>query len=100
MNDSTQAQVANSPVSLLRIPVVLGQTGLCRASLYKRVAAGLFVRPVKAFGRQRAGWPSNEVQALVHAHIAGASESDIAELVRALHERRHSHSPVTDLRAA
>lgn len=93
MNASALAQIANPPqfpVSLLRVPVVLGQTGLCRASLYKRVAAGLFPRPVKAFGRQRAGWPSNEVQALVHAHIAGATESDIADLVRTLHERRQS----------
>ncbi len=102
MNDSALAQVANPPqsISLLRIPVVLGQTGLCRASLYKRIASGLFVRPVKAFGRQRAGWPSNEVQALVHAHIAGATEPQIAALVSDLHDLRCSHSPAREQQAA
>jgi prophage regulatory protein len=98
MND----YVANSPLSLLRVPTVMARTGLCRASLYKRITAGLFPRPVKAFGRQRAGWPSDEVETLIRAHVAGKPESDIAELVRALHERRggNSHSPAHEQHAA
>jgi predicted DNA-binding transcriptional regulator AlpA len=90
----------NSLVSLLRIPQVLSMTGLTRAALYKRAAAGYFVRPVKACGTKRAGWPSDEVQTIIRAHIRGASEVQIADLVSALHERRQSHGPLPELRAA
>ena len=78
----------NSLVSLLRIPQVLSMTGLTRAALYKRAAAGYFVRPVKACGTKRTGWPSDEVQTIIRAHIRGASEPEIADLVRTLHTRR------------
>ena len=91
-------QIANFPLSLLRVPVVMARTGLCRASLYKRISAGLFPRPVKAFGRQRAGWPSDEVETLIRAHVAGASESRIAELVAEFHTRRSQNT--NELRAA
>jgi prophage regulatory protein len=99
MNNHALAQGANPPqfpISLLRIPVVMARTGLCRASLYKRISAGLFPRPVKAFGRQRAGWPSDEVETLIRAHVAGASESRIAELVAELHAHRGGPSQASD----
>jgi prophage regulatory protein len=97
-NDFCLAQVANpqqSPLSLLRVPTVMARTGLCRASLYKRISAGLFPRPVKAFGRQRAGWPSDEVEMLIRAHVAGASESRIADLVAEFHARRSGNREAT-----
>lgn len=89
-------------ISLLRIPQVLSMTGLTRAALYKRTAAGYFVSPVKACGPKRAAWPSDEVQEIIRAHIAGKSEADIAALVRALHQRRGgpSQSPAHEQRAA
>ncbi len=73
----------------------MARTGLCRASLYQRIAAGLFPRPVKAFGRQRAGWPSNEIDTLIRAHIEGASESRIGEIVSEFHARRGGHGAST-----
>jgi prophage regulatory protein len=94
--------LANSPLSLLRVPMVMARTGLCRASIYKRIEAGLFPKPVKAFGRQRAGWPSDEIETLIRAHIEGASESRIAQLVAEFHARRggNPQSPVPEQRAA
>jgi prophage regulatory protein len=101
VNESAPAQaVDHSLISLLRIPQVLSMTGLTRAALYKRAAAGYFVRPVKACGTKRAGWPSDEVQEIIRAHIRGATEAQISDLVRALHERRHSQGPLIELRAA
>ena len=88
MIDSATAIAANNPVSLLRVATVLGQTGLTRAALYQRISQGKFVRPVKACGPYRAAWPSDEVQEIIRAHIRGADEPQIAELVAALHARR------------
>jgi prophage regulatory protein len=94
MNDSALAQAADphqSPLALQRLPQVLAVTGLSSAALYQRISAGLFPRPVKV-GPKRSAWPSNEVQAIVRAHIAGRTESEIAELARDLHQRRGGNS--------
>jgi prophage regulatory protein len=101
MNSHAPALSAdNSPVSLLRIPQVLSMTGLTRAALYKRAAAGYFVRPVRACGPKRAGWPSDEVQAIIRAHIRGDGESEIKDLVSTLHARRSEIQANEPARAA
>jgi prophage regulatory protein len=55
--------------------------------LYWRVGCGTFVRPIK-IGPRASGWIKSEVEAIVAARIAGASDDDIRELVAELHAAR------------
>jgi len=73
--------------SFLRIGKVLVILGLCRSSLYNRIAAGLFVPPINLGGRA-VGFPSHEVDAISAALLAGKSEDEIRTLVRKLEADR------------
>jgi prophage regulatory protein len=44
-------------------------------------------RPVK-LGARAAAWPSDEVEAIVQARIAGAKDADLRKLVDKLHAQR------------
>lgn len=57
------------------------------ASIYGLIRVGLWTQPVK-IGERSSGWPSEEVQAINAARIAGASDEQIRELVKALHAKR------------
>jgi prophage regulatory protein len=54
--------------SLLRLPVVRARTGLSRSSIYARVAAGTFPRPI-AIGPRAVAWPSDAVDAWIGERI-------------------------------
>ncbi len=84
---TTSALQADDSICLQRIPQVLAATGLKRTALFARVENGLFTKPVKV-GPKCTAWPSHEVQAIVRAHVAGASEVEIAALVERLHQSR------------
>jgi prophage regulatory protein len=73
---------------LLRISATLERTGDTRTPLYDRISKGLFTRPVKCSGRRAAGWPEHEVQAIMTARVAGASDDEVRKLVERLHEER------------
>jgi prophage regulatory protein len=55
-------------VRLMRLPDVLENVGLGRTAWFNLVRAGVAPRPIR-IGRAVA-WPSNEVQAFIHARIA------------------------------
>src|SRR5262245_11569744 len=74
-------------VALLRVPDVLARVGFGRALLYNEIRDGRFVRPVKLTARSSA-WPSNEVDAIVAAHIRGVTDAQLKELVRELEAAR------------
>lgn len=75
-------------MSILRMPAVKAETGhRSHASIYNAVRAGLFTKPVP-IGQRSVGWPSDEVQAINAARIAGKSEAEIRELVNRLHSKR------------
>lgn len=75
-------------MSILRMPAVKAETGhRSHASIYNAIRAGTFTRPVQ-IGERSVGWPSEEVQAINAARIAGKSEAEIRELVTRLHARR------------
>lgn len=75
-------------MAILRLPAVKAETGhSSHASIYNGVRAGLFPKPVK-IGERASGWPSEEVQAINAARIAGASDEQIRELVNQLHAKR------------
>ncbi|MCK9622255.1 MAG: AlpA family phage regulatory protein [Methylobacter sp.] len=65
---------------LLRRPIVEQATGDSRSTLYRKIQKGLFTRPVR-IGGERVAWPSNEVQAINQARIAGKSDEEIKALV-------------------
>jgi prophage regulatory protein len=75
-------------MSILRMPAVKAETGhRSHASIYNAIRAGTFTKPVQ-IGERSVGWPSNEVQAINAARIAGKCEAEIRELVNRLHAMR------------
>jgi prophage regulatory protein len=74
-------------VALLRKQSVLAACGTSNSGLYADIAKELFVAPVK-IGPRAAAWPSNEVEALVSARVAGATDDQLRTLVRRLHAER------------
>lgn len=75
-------------MQILRMPAVKAETGhRSHASIYNAIRAGLFTTRV-AIGQRSVGWPSDEVQAINAARIAGKSEAEIRELVKRLHAKR------------
>ena len=75
-------------MSILRMQAVKAETGhRSHASIYNAINDGTFTKPVK-IGERSVGWPSDEVQAINAARIAGKDQSDIRELVNRLHTKR------------
>ena len=77
---------------ILRRRAVEQVTGRRRASLYEDIAAGLMVPPVP-IGIRAVGWPSDEIEAINAARIAGKSPDEIRELVAALVAQRAALTP-------
>ena len=57
------------PAKLIRLPAVLGSTGLSRTALFKLRREGRFPSPV-AIGGRAVAWSSAEVSAWIAARIA------------------------------
>lgn len=75
-------------MAILRLPAVKAEMGhRSHASVYNAIRAGLFTNPVP-IGQRAVGWPDDEVKAINAARIAGASDEQIRELVKALHAKR------------
>lgn len=75
-------------MSILRMQSVKAETGhSSHASIYSAIHDGLFTMPVQ-IGQRAVGWPSDEVQAIIAARIAGKSNQDIRALVDQLHAAR------------
>jgi prophage regulatory protein len=78
-------------LSIWRIDAVKAAIGYrSHASIYTAIKAGLFTKPV-LMGPRAVGWPSDEVQAIIAARIAGKTESEIRELVNRLHVNRSNY---------
>ena len=75
-------------MSILRMPAVKAETGhRSHASIYNAIRAGLFTKPVQ-IGERAVGWPSEEVQKINAARIAGKSDEELKDLVSRLHAKR------------
>ena len=85
---TTQLQVS-SAVQLLRRPLVQQLTGDSRTTIYRKIKRGLLTTPVQ-IGGDRVAWPSNEVEAINQARIAGKSDDEIKKLVEELHAARRA----------
>ena len=66
--------------TILRIPAVKSESGLSRSTIYLRVSQGLWTRPV-SLGARAVGWPSDEVEAINAARIAGKTDEEVRALV-------------------
>ena len=73
--------------TILRIPAVKSQSGLSRSTIYQRIAEGLWTRPV-SLGARAVGWPSDEIDAINSARIAGKTDDEIRTLVSKLEADR------------
>lgn len=70
------------------MPAVKAETGhRSHASIYAAIKNGTFTQPVQ-IGQRSVGWPSDEVQAINAARIAGKTDVDIRALVDQLHAAR------------
>lgn len=75
--------------TILRLPAVTAQIGLSRSTLYTRVSQGLWPKPV-SLGARAVGWPSDEVAAVISAHVAGESDEYIRGLVAEIQASRNT----------
>ena len=68
--------------SLERLPQVLARRAASQAQHYEDIAEGFWTPAVKVGRSSR--WPSHETDALLAAHIAGATKDEIRSLVQHL----------------
>jgi prophage regulatory protein len=68
------------------------KAGLSRSTLYARIDAGLWPRPV-SLGVRAVGWPDDEVQAVLRARIAGCTDDEVRGLVAKLYGARRAAVP-------
>ena len=73
--------------TILRIPAVISESGLSRSTIYLRIVQKLWTKPVSLGGRA-VGWPSDEVEAINAARIAGKTDDEIRKIVANLEAAR------------
>ncbi|MXW67663.1 MAG: AlpA family transcriptional regulator [Gemmatimonadales bacterium] len=69
MAENPRNERTNPPTRFLRLPEVMARTGLSRSTIYVRLAAGRFPRPV-ALGGRAVGWIEAEIEEWVAERIA------------------------------
>ena len=80
------------PISLQRIHAVCDRTGLGRATVYEHIGLGTMTPPIR-IGPKWSAWPSNEIDAILTARVAGWSDDQIRELVKRLVAERPHAAP-------
>ena len=75
MTENPRSERTNPPTRFLRLPEVMERTGLSRSTIYVRLAAGCFPRPV-ALGSRAVGWIEVEVEEWVAERIAESRLDD------------------------
>tara|TARA_R110002049_G_C9172598_1_gene562115 strand:+ start:2433 stop:2687 length:255 start_codon:yes stop_codon:yes gene_type:complete len=73
--------------TLLRKPTILTACAFSKSTLHNRINEGLFTPPV-SIGARAVAWPSNEVESITNAIIAGKGNDEIKLLVKVLIEKR------------
>ena len=61
--------------------------GVSRSTFYLQINEGLITKPVQ-IGARAVGWPSNEIEAILNARIAGKKPTEIKEIVKELESQR------------
>lgn len=74
-------------VTILRLTKSKEVLGVSRSTFYLQIAEGLITKPVQ-IGARAVGWPSNEIDAIQRARIAGKTHDQIKALVIELEKQR------------
>jgi prophage regulatory protein len=83
---------ATRTVRMLRMPEVEEKTGRSRTMHYEDIRRGLMT-PGVALGARCSGWPEHELDAILAARIAGASDDDVCQIVQRLMDERRAALP-------
>lgn len=76
-------------ITIQRLISTRVKLGISRSTVYLQVSQGLLTKPIH-IGLRAVGWPSNELDAILNARIAGKSQDEIKELVIDLENQRTS----------
>jgi len=74
---------------LLRLPALLKKWPRSKTTIYADIADGVFVPPVH-LGLRCSAWPEHEVNAIIAARAAGATDDDVRQLVARLVAERQA----------
>ena len=74
-------------ITLTRKPAVLTGFGISKSTLHNRINDKLVTPPI-SIGPRSVAWPSNEIESLIAAQIAGKTPDEIRLLVKVLVEKR------------
>jgi prophage regulatory protein len=74
-------------ITLLKKPTILKACGISKSTLHNRINDGLFTPPV-SIGARAVAWPSNDVESITRAIIAGKGNDEIKLLVKVLIQKR------------
>jgi prophage regulatory protein len=75
---------------ILRKPEVLLRVGLKTTAFYTLIKSSRFPKPVR-IGPKAVGWPSDEVELVLTAMVAGLPAKQIKELVSQIHSKRKTN---------
>lgn len=84
---------------MVRIGTALEVTGESRTGFYRKISVGLVPKPV-SIGERAVAWPSDELDALNAARIAGKTPDEIRELVKRLEAARKTAVASRDISSA
>jgi prophage regulatory protein len=76
-----------TPERFVRRPEVSRLTGMARSTVYVRISQGLFPEPI-SIGPRMVAWRESEIAAINAAHIRGANDDEIRDLVSQLVAQR------------
>lgn len=82
-NEAKQALV------MLRRQEVERRTGLGRSELYRQVALSVLPQPIRR-GVRGVAWPAHEIDIVLEARMAGASNDELRAIVGRLHAERQA----------
>jgi len=74
-------------ITIQRIIKAKDLLGVSRSTFYLQINEGLITKPVP-IGARAVGWPSNEIEAILNARIAGKTPTEIKALVKELEKQR------------
>lgn len=66
---------------ILRLPAVKDRTGLSRSSVYEKVSAGHFPKPI-SLGARAVGWLESDIDAWIASRVRRGTQSGLAEKKR------------------
>lgn len=74
-------------ITIQRLIKAKEKLGVSRSTFYLQISQGLITKPIH-IGLRAVGWPSNEIEAILNARIAGKTIAELKSLVRELESQR------------